>query len=372
MNNAIGVCNLHYSPNIGLLTAHRPFGSVSFLGRYAVMDFTLSNFSNSGINQVVILAKNYVYSINNHIQNGYAWINNTKTGWIRTVINERRINDATFNTDVSNLSANLPQLDLHNIQYIVVAPVHFLTSMDFRPIIDDHIASGRGVTMVYTTGDNSKGEFKNCTSIKLDKTKKLVRSTLQHNQAKSVDVSLDTFVFSKDTLFELMKTQQDISEMLSLADVVSYCINNGTLKVNAYKHTNRVFPIFSISDYVSVSMDLLNHASRSQLFLDDWPVYTITNNTPPSKYGSKASVKNSLIGNGSVINGKVENCIISRDVVIDEGAVVKNCIIFTRTHIGKDVKLENTICDKNVKIKQVTKLGGSPNEFLVIAKGANV
>ncbi len=372
MDNAIGVCNLHYSPNIGLLTAHRPLGSVSFLGRYAIIDFTLSNFSNSGIDQVLILAKNYIYSINNHIQNGYAWINNTKTGWIRTVVNERRINDQTFNTDVSNLNANLSQLDLHNIDYIVVAPVHFLTSMDFRPIIYDHSISGAGVTMVYTTGDNSKGEFKNCTSIKLDRTKKIVRSTLQHNQAKTVDVSLDTFIFSKDTLFELMKTQQDISEMLSLADLVSYCINNGTLRVNAYKHTNRVFPIFSQSDYVSVSMDLLNHASRNQLFLDWWPVYTITNNTPPSKYGEKADVRNSLIGNGSVVNGKVENSIISRDVVIDEGAEVKNCIIFTKTHIGKDVKLENTICDKNVKIKQVTKLSGSEDEFLVIAKGANV
>ncbi len=372
MSEVVGLVNLHYSPSLGSLTARRPFGTVTFLGRYGIMDFTLSNFSNSGINDILILAKNYAYSIHSHIQNGQAWINNTKAGYIRTAINEKSINDPTFNTDIGNINANLEQIDLFNTQYFVIAPVHYLTSMDFRPIIDEHRRSGAAITMVYTRVDNSQGKFRNCTSIKLDKSRKIVRSATPHNSAPSIDVSLDTFIISKDTLLDLIKMQKSISTLLSVADLINYCINNHLLTVNAYRHTNRVFPIFSLHDYVDVSMQLLDHQTRMTLFLDWWPIYTPTNNTPPSLYGPKAEVSNSFIANGAIIKGKVTNSIISRDVTIEEGADVKDSIIFTRSLVGKDVKLSNAICDKDVKIKQVKELSGSEDEFLVIAKGVTV
>ncbi len=371
-SNVIGFCDLHYSPSLDALTTNRPFGCVSFLGRYGIIDFTLSNFSNSGINRVVILAKDNIHSVIDHIQSGQAWLNNTKTGFVQTVINERCINNPTFNTDVANMAANITAFNLPDVDYYVLAPVHLLTSMDFRPIIDAHIQSKAGITMVYTTADNSKGQFKNCTSIKLDRNKKYVKSTRMHDNASKVDVSLDTFIFSKDALLDLLKMQKNISSLLSVADVISFGINGSTLKVNAYRHTGKVYPIFSLLDYVNVSMMLLNHQERTSLFLDNWPIYTTTHDTPPSLYGPKSDVRNSFIANGSIIRGKVENSIISRNVTVEEGASIKNSIIFTRTTIGKDVHVENAICDKDCKIRTVKNVSGSADEYIIISKGENI
>ena len=81
MSSVLGICNLHDCPRLGRLTAKRSIGAVTFLGRYGLIDFALSNFSNSGIDKVAILVENYSHSIRTHVLNGNAWINNTKTGF---------------------------------------------------------------------------------------------------------------------------------------------------------------------------------------------------------------------------------------------------------------------------------------------------
>ena len=81
---------------------------------------------------------------------------------------------------------------------------------------------------------------------------------------------------------------------------------------------------------------------------------------------------NSIIGNGAIIKGTVENSVISRDVVIEEGAVVRNCILFTQTHVGKDTKMEYVLTDKSVKISEVKELKGKKDEVLYVKQGETV
>ncbi len=374
MKDVLGICDLHNSPELGRLTDKRPLGAVSFLGRYGLMDFTLSNFSNSGIDQVVILVKNYLHAISTHVQNGFAWNNNTKTGFQRLVYNEKAKRDQIFNTDIANLIINRGNLETIESEYIVVAPVHFLSAMDYRPIIEQHIKEKTRITAVYVRTDKAKTEFENCNVLKFNaKTNVVKTASTSTSYSESCDVSLDTFVFSKEAFIELILLSKSVSKLYSIADMVYYCINNKLIKVNGYRFEGAVFPMLSIEDYVRHSLDLLKIENREKLFIPDWPVYTTTHNTPPSFYGKDAVVKNSFIANGSIIKGHVENSIISRDVVVEEGAYIKNCIIFSRTLIGEDVKLEYVVCDKNVKINQVKKLSGSDvGDPLVIVQGVNV
>lgn len=374
MKDVLGICDLHNSPELGILTDKRPLGAVSFLGRYGLMDFTLSNFSNSGIDQVVILVKNYLHAISTHVQNGFAWNNNTKTGFQRLVYNEKAKRDQIFNTDIANLIINRGNLETIESEYIVVAPVHFLSAMDYRPIIEQHIKEKARITAVYVRTDKAKTEFENCNVLKFNaKTNVVKTASTSTSYSESYDVSLDTFVFSKEAFIELILLSKSVSKLYSIADMVYYCINNKLIKVNGYRFEGAVFPMLSIEDYVRHSLDLLKIENREKLFIPDWPVYTTTHNTPPSFYGKDAVVKNSFIANGSIIKGHVENSIISRDVVVEEGAYIKNCIIFSRTLIGEDVKLEYVVCDKNVKINQVKKLSGSDvGDPLVIVQGVNV
>ena len=138
MNKVLGICNLHDSPSLGKLTKTRPLGALSFLSRYGLMDFTLSNFSNSEIDRVVILTESNASAVSSHTLEGNVWINNTKTGFLRSVMNEKMIDSPKFNTDVLNIEAHYSIIDEVNPEYIVVAPTFFLMSLDFRKVIEAH------------------------------------------------------------------------------------------------------------------------------------------------------------------------------------------------------------------------------------------
>ena len=107
MKKVVGICNLHDDPNLGLLTENRPLGAVTFLGRYGLIDFTLSNFSNSHIDNVYVLVKRGITQMRNHIGNGAIWVNNTKKGFIRLLLNEKGLFAPKFNTDIANMALNI-------------------------------------------------------------------------------------------------------------------------------------------------------------------------------------------------------------------------------------------------------------------------
>ena len=123
---------------------------------------------------------------------------------------------------------------------------------------------------------------------------------------------------------------------------------------------------------ICTSFKLLQYEERRKLFKPEWPIYTTTHNTPPALYGDRAIVSNSFIANGCVIKGKVKNSILSRDVVVEEGAIVENCIIFTHTEIGPNVKLRYVVTDKYSEVFEVKKIQREKDDILYIGKGERV
>ena len=371
MSKIIGICNLHNEPHLGEITKNRPLAALSFLGRYGIIDFTLSNFSNSYIDKVYVLVRKGIVGIRKHIGSGAIYTNNTRTGSIELLINEKGLSNKPFNTDINNLKSVINEQDDLDYDYAVIAPTHFLSAMDYRPIIKKHIESGAQITAIYTHVDNANREYINCRKYKIvDGVVK--ESTKNVGRTNEADISLETYIVSKKALRKILSDSQKVSEMYSINDMVNYYVNEEVLEVNAYEFTGFVVPILSMENYIDHSLDLLNYHVRSKLFLPDWPIYTTTHNTAPALYGKDAEVQNSFIANGAIIKGKVTNSIISRDVVIEKNASVNNSIIFTKTLIGKEAKLDHVLCDKNVKIINAKRLVGSSEDVIVISQGANI
>lgn len=371
MRKIIGICNLHDDPHLGLLTENRPCGSVSFLGRYGLVDFTLSNFSNSHIDNVYVLVKTGILQMRNHIGSGAIWTNNTKRGFIKLMINEKGLFSPKFNTDIANIRLNM-NLQYADFDYAVVAPSFMLASIDYRPIIDAHEDSDADITIVYSHMKDTDEEFINCDKLKIDKHGKVLEIDTHLGKSSEADISLESFVIKRDVLMRILEETPNISEMYNLRQMINYYSKHNELLIRAYEFKGYVAPILSFDHYVKSSFELLDYENRKQLFLDDWPIYTTTHNTPPSLYKDSAQVKNSFIANGSVIKGKVINSIISREVVVEKGASLKNCIIFTRTEIGKDVKMEYVLADKSVKISTVKDLKGQEDKVLYIKQGVKI
>jgi glucose-1-phosphate adenylyltransferase len=105
-------------------------------------------------------------------------------------------------------------------------------------------------------------------------------------------------------------------------------------------------------------MAFLDYGFRNKFFTDDWPIYTVSHNTAPARFGSSSVVQNSMIANGAKIYGTVINSIISRNVTIEVGATVKDSIIFTDSRVGKDVTIQHAIIDKYVRVEKTKLLAG--------------
>lgn len=372
MNKVLGICNLHDSPSLGKLTKTRPLGALTFLSRFGLMDFTLSNFSNSEIDRVIILTESNASAVTNHTVQGNVWINNTRTGFLKILMNEKLIESPKFNTDIKNIEAHYSVIEDIDPEYIVVAPTFFLMSIDFRKVIEAHEESGAEATLVYLKTTKEKSGYMNCDSLTIEKNRVISHVDTVVKETKGQNISLETFVFTRESFGKTIAVASKVSALYGIRKALNYAINHHRLIVNAYRYDGYVVPILSSQDYINRSFDLLAYENRAKLFDENWPIYTTTHNTPPAFYGEKASVMNSIIGNGAIIKGTVENSVISRDVVIEEGAVVRNCILFTQTHVGKDTKLEYVLTDKSVNIKEVKELKGKKDEVLYVKQGENV
>lgn len=372
MAKVLGICNLHRSPDLGLLTEHHPIGAITFLGRYGLIDFTLSNFSNSDIDQIAVLVEKHMNSMRNHIGDGQIWVNNTKMGFFRLFLNEKQLSNHKFNTDVHNLLENISMLKESDAEYIVYAPSHFIMSCNFKEAINEHISSNADISVFYTHDTNATEKYPCCDQIKFKKNGAITDVSPLTGESKIADVCLETFIISRNKFFELLEKSQHISSLYSLFDLIKYEIAEKTSIVRAYKFNGDVFPILSLESYVKESFKLLDYHERKKLFKEDWPIYTTTHNTPPSYYSPNAKISNSFVANGAIILGDVSNSIISREVIVSSGTKLDHCIIFTGTHVSKDAVLQYVLTDKYVSINSEKKIVGSDDEIIYINTGDNV
>lgn len=372
MRNVVGICNLHDGPHLGGLTKDRPLGAVTFLGRYGLMDFALSDFSNSGIDRIAILAENNVQAVRTHMGSGSIWVNNTITGFIRYFSNEKMMNNAHFNTDLNNIRANAHQIEGLDCEYVVVMSPFFLMSIDLKEVLDAHIASGADITVVYKNAKKANVDYANCDEIFVKEDGTIEKIYPFNNEKKNADISLEIFVYNRSAFERIVRESKQISELYNLRQMVSFACNHNLLKVNAYKFDGYVAPILSLELYNKYSFELLDYSVRRKLFQEDWPIYTTTHNTPPTIYGPKADVKNSFIANGSIINGKVHNSIVSRNVVVEEDAVVEDSILFTDAKVGAGVKVSHVLADKSARLEEKKRVAGDEENILYIDIGAKI
>lgn len=362
MAKIIGYINLYDSPSLGGLTKKRTPASTSFLGRFALIDFALSNYANANINNINILIKEDYRSVAKHCGDFSAWINNTKIGRHNFLINEKGIANPDYNSDLNAIRENEWVLEKADADYVVIQPAHVITRLNISELLESHINSGADITMAYASIKDGDKAFLSSNKLVV-KDGKIVSSVRNDGKEKNVDVSLRTYVFSRD-VFTRILTHKDFKTALSLRTLLEHIVNNHKVVVNGYKYNGYARCFDSFEHFVEYSFELLEADVADELFRSKNTVYSISRNTPPATYGIKAEVRNSFIANGAKIFGHVENSIISRHVVVEEGATVKNCIIMSTSTIKKGVSLENVVVDKRTKV--VESLKGSKGKTLYI------
>lgn len=373
VNNVLALIDLHDHVNLGTLTLNRPIAVTTFLGRYTFLDFVLSNFTNSGIDDLSILIRDHSRNIAKHISRNSVYLKNSKTGNLNLLMNEKALLNPEFNTDINNILENDYVLYDNQSKYVIITPVHFVYRANYQEILDAHIKSGRVVSLLYYETQDAK-QFSNCEKLTIDAIGDVQKfdNVTDKDMGKTFDVNLGCYIMNRSFFNELINKCRDVSLMYSISDMVHY-ISRFIEKVNCIKFNEKVLCFNSLEKYLSNSMYILEQGNNGSFLLDkDNPTYTKTHFSRPVLYGPKCNVSQSLVANGSTINGTVKNSILARDILVEEGAIVENSIIFSHTIVRKGVHLNHVVANKRCVFKSKKEIIGTDENPIYIPGGSNI
>lgn len=342
------------------LRNYRPAGAFSFLGRYRIIDFPISNMSNSGIDHVQVYIRRQPRSLTEHLGSGRHYNINSKRGKLHLLFTENSLGQDIYNTDVAAYLANMECIEDVHQPYVIIAPSYMIYTQDYDSLLNTHIESGADVTLLYHSVDTAKEHFLNCYTLNLNKQKGVLGLDVNHGNAKNKHIFMETYIMKKELFIDLVKEAKKISSMYTLADIVDLACEE--LDVRGVSHKGYFAAANDFKSYYDANLDLINFKAASTLFHEDWPIYTRTNDSCPTQYFESASVKNSVVSNGCLIKGTVENSVLGRGCDIREGATVKNCVILSDVVIGKDVHVENLVIDRNAKITHSKSVVAEPEQ----------
>ena len=184
------------------------------------------------------------------------------------------------------------------------------------------------------------------------------------------NLGLDMYIMSKDFLRRIVKESMSRNRFSLRRDIL--LDRSASYRILAYEHENYFSKIDSLASYFAANLALLDTEKRDAIFAKNAPIFTKTKDNAPVHFGLESHIKNSLIADGCIIEGKVENCVLFRGVRVGKGSVIRDSIITQDTVIGQRCSIRNVITDKNVVIADERQLTGSVGYPLFIGKGAEI
>ncbi len=367
-NNILGIVFAYTNgERVTNLTQNRIMASIPYGGRYRVVDFLLSNMVNSGINKVGVITDQHYQSLMDHLGSGKAWDLSRKREGLYLL---PPFGADHIRTDGKIESLNSIKIFLRNSleEYVILSDCDTIYNMDYIDAVAYHREKNADMTVVFKKGASDDKIVSNRFTI--DEQGKIVGMKVTENKGDDCDISMGVYILKRDYLLELINECMSQNIMNFDRAVLFKCIHE--TNVYGYEFKGNSYQITSMDSYFNANMALMNAEVRKELFNSERPIYTKIKDEIPATYGLHSKVVNSLIADGCVINGEVENCVLFRGVVVGEGAKLKNCVIMQDNVIGDNCVLNNVITDKNVEIGEDKVLSGEKTYQMFVSKGSVV
>ena len=356
------------------LTGDRTVAAIPFACRYRLIDFCLSNMVNANISNINIVA-NYNYrSLLEHIGSGKDWDlarRESRVNFISPFQSGANSSSKMFSTHMEALKSMREYIEDFKEEYVVMMDSDHVLNIDVAELIKAHELTGADITMVTRVIDKSytaKHPRVMISSV-AGKITELAMSAV-YDQAHP-ELSLGIFVMKTVYLRHLI----DEAEAFNLNSLTQLMFKNcKSSNYRTFKYSGYVASVSSFLDYYRCSMELAGDekARENLLWRREAPIFTRVHNSSPTVYTAKAKVESSMIADDCVIEGTVINSILSRGVKVEVGAVVKNCVLFAGTRVGKKATLNCIVTDKNVTVSDGVNLSGNENMPFYIQKGRKI
>ncbi len=368
--------NIH-DRNITEMTRKRTMASVPFGCRYRLIDFALSNMVNSGIDKVGVVTHYNYQSLLDHIGNGKDWDLARRSGGIKILppfitAYDSNVANRLYTTRLEALVTVSNFINRCTEEYVVLSDCDIICNINLQKVLKAHEESGAELTVVtknmFLTNEDAGKQTVVATD---DKGYVLEVFDSTTNTTGIRTISTNIFVMKRTVLQSIILESLAHGHKSFTKDILSVMAKNRTLR--AYNFEGYYASINSLAGYFSISMQLLDAKVREGIFgIQYHPIMTKVRNSAPTKYTDSAKVDNSMIADGCVIEGEVQNSILFRGVKIGKGTVVKNSILLQDTYVGENCNLGCVITDKNVVIKDGRTLSGHETMPFFIEKEARV
>ncbi len=362
-NNVLGlVFSNNFDNYLNELTSMRSMGSVPYGGRYRLIDFTLSAMVNSGMGKVGVITKSNYQSLMDHVGSGRAWDLARKNGGLYILPPFNSANTGLYKGRIEAIAGVMNFLQYSDEEYVLMSDCNAVCNFDLTELFAYHEAKGADITIAYVNGETPN--ISELAVLDVDDDGKIT-SVSRRLKDGVANYSVNIVLMRKSLLERLVNEAISLGYHSFTDDILKRNVKK--LKLFGYKVKSTVKMLDSMQSYFEANMALLDKDTRNDLCRSQ-PVYTKVKDDVPAIYGLGSDVSNSLVADGCVIEGKVENSVLFRGVHIGKNTVVKNCVLMQNTYIGDDVQLNCVVADKNVVIKPSKVLSGDEKFPVYIGK----
>ena len=350
------------------LSEIRSAASVPFGGRYRIVDFALSNLVNAGVTDVGVVLHGRYQSMLDHLGTGKVWDLSRKRGGLRILPPFNYQKDwgvMPFRGKIEALAGVRTYLDEIRQDYVALMDGDLVVNLPMADIFESHVKSGADVTVVC---GNDSFATEDGTYFEMNRDGRITEVLYRLHTPRGYR-GLEVYILSKKLLCEIV-------DECSARDQFSWRkelqTRKDSLNLRSYIWSGFAAQIRSVQEYYDRSMQLLDPAIRAELFTPARPIRAKGADKPSTYVGANGRCVNSLVADGCRIEGTVENSVLFPGVVVEEGAVVRNCVLFKEDIVRRNAQLSYIIADKDVEILADRTLMGHATYPIVLAKGSVV
>lgn len=342
--------------------------AVPFGGKYRIIDFALSNCTNSGIDTVGVLTQYQPLVLNSYIGIGSAWDLDRKNGGVTVLPPYSESSEVKWYTGTASaIYQNLNYLEQYDPEYVLILSGDHIYKMNYDQMLDYHIANNADVTIsVIEVPWHEASRFG---IMNTDGYGNIVEFEEKPENPKSNLASMGIYIFNWHVLKRYLQ-EDDANEASSHdfgKDIIPKLLEDKN-RLLAYSFSGYWKDVGTVQSLWEANMDLLKDGNDLNLFDNHWRIYSVNRNHPPQYISPSAKVTESLINEGCIIEGEIEQSVLFQGVTVGEGTVIKESVVMPDAIIGKNVYMEKVIVPTNIVIPDGIAFHGEEDEITLITE----
>lgn len=341
---------------LNILVQNRAKPAVPFGGIYRIIDFSLSNVTNSGLKKVGVLTQYKPLSLMDHLGSGAAWDLTGRSRGVKILPPRTGSKDSDWYKGTADaVRRNIDFIESNPSDEVLILSGDHIYHMDFDVMLEYHRSKKADVTVAMMVVP--KSEIHQFGAGITDNNNRIIEWEEKPAVARTNLASMGIYVFDRNYLLDALARDKNESDFGM--HILPHAIEHDN--VFAYPFYGYWRDVGTIQAYWEANMDLLR--ADSGLNPQEWGIITNIESDgrytdrPPARFGARAKMQNSLISAGCTVRGTVVNSILAPGVVVEDGAIVRDSILFQDCLVKKNAEVDLAIFDKFVEVGEGTKIG---------------